>query len=32
MALKLVVEMPKWSPAMLDGIPVRLKRTLLIFF
>lgn len=28
MALKLVVEMPKWSPAMQDGAPVRVKRTL----
>ena len=28
MALKLVAEMPKWSPAMQDGDPVRVKRTL----
>lgn len=28
MALKLVAEMPDWSPAMQDGEPVRVKRTL----
>lgn len=28
MALKLVAEMPKWSPGIQDGVPVRVKRTL----
>ena len=27
-AIKLVMDMPKWSPAMQDGNPVKVKRTL----